>query len=112
MGCEISAELALDVVAAGIRAANPAAAVDRLVHVHGSALAADGHHFDLTGLRSILILGAGKASAPIAAAMEARLGDRLAGGLVVSRREAAGPADEALQRVEISPSRSSGAQPG
>jgi glycerate 2-kinase len=94
-------ELALDVVAAGIRAANPAAAVDRLVHVHGSALAADGHHFDLTRLRSILILGAGKASAPIAAAMEARLGDRLAGGLVVSRREAAGPADEALQRVEI-----------
>jgi glycerate 2-kinase len=93
--------LALDVVAAGIRAANPAAAVDRLVHVQGSALAADGHHFDLSSLRSVLILGAGKASAPIAATMEAKLGDRLAGGLVVSRRDAAGPADQARRRVEI-----------
>ena len=93
--------LALDTVAAGIRAANPAAAVDRLVHVQGSALTADGHHFDLTRVRSILILGAGKASAPIAAAMEAKLGNRLAGGLVVSRREASGPVEEGLRRVEI-----------
>jgi hypothetical protein len=93
--------LALEAVVAGIRAANAAAAVDRMVHVHGSALAADGHHFDLTRLRSVLILGAGKASAPIAAAMEAKLGDRLAGGLVVSRREASGPVAEGLRRVEI-----------
>jgi len=93
--------LALDVVAAGIQAANPGAAVDRLVHVQGSALAAGGHHFDLSRLRSVLILGAGKASAPIAAAMEAKLGDRLAGGLVVSRRDAAGPCGQVLRRVEM-----------
>jgi glycerate-2-kinase len=93
--------VALDVVAAGIQAADPAAAVDRFVQVQGSELAADGHHFDLSRLRSVLILGAGKASAPIAAAMEVMLGDRLAGGLVVSRREAIGPAGEDLHRVEI-----------
>jgi glycerate 2-kinase len=93
--------LALDVVAAGIRAASPAAAVDRFVHVHGGALTANGHHFDLSRLRSVLLLGAGKASVPIATAMEAKLGDRLAGGLVVCRRDAAGPAGEAVRRVEI-----------
>jgi glycerate 2-kinase len=92
--------LTLDVVASGIRTADPAAAVDRLVHVQGNTLAADGHHFDLSRVRSVVVLGAGKASVPIAAALEAKLGDRLAGGVVV-RRRGPGPAGEALRRVEV-----------
>jgi glycerate-2-kinase len=92
--------LALDVVTSGIRAANPAAAVGRLVDVQGKTLIADGHHFDLSRVRSVVILGAGKASVPVAAAVEAKLGDRLAGGVVVCRRGARA-AGEAPRRVEV-----------
>ncbi len=92
--------LALDVAASGIRAANPAAAVDRLVDVQDKTLVADGHRFDLSRVRSVVILGAGKASVSIAAALEAKLGDRVAGGVVV-RRRGTGGTSAAPRRVEI-----------
>ena len=90
-------ELALDVVASGIRAASPAAAVDRLVDVRGSVLHAGGHRFDLDAMRSVRVLGAGKASVSIAGALEAKLGDRISGGLVACRRGAGG----VLRHVEV-----------
>src|SRR5262249_2847498 len=89
--------LVLDVVASGIRAASPAAAVDRLVELRGGMLHAGGHRFDLDAVRSIVVLGAGKASLSIAAALDAKLGDRISGGLVVCRRGAGG----VLRRVEV-----------
>ena len=90
-------KLALDIVASGIRAASPAAAVDRLVEVRGNVLHAGGHRFDLDAVRSVLVLGAGKASLSIVAALEAKLGDRIAGGLVACRRGAGGD----LRHVEV-----------
>ncbi len=90
-------KLALDIVASGIRAASPAAAVDRLVDVRGSVLHARGHRFDLDAMRSVVVLGAGKASLAIVGALEAKLGDRIAGGLVVCRRGAGG----VLRHVEV-----------
>jgi glycerate 2-kinase len=90
-------ELVLDVAAWGIRAASPAAAVDRLVELRGSVLRAGGHCFDLDAVRSVVVLGAGKASLPIVAALDAKLGDRIARGLVVCRRGAGG----ALRHVEV-----------
>ncbi len=95
-----SAELrrvALDVVAAGLRAADPGAAVDRTVEVDGSLLRVAGRTFDLDAAGSIVVLGAGKASLPIAAALEAKLGDRISRGLVVRRAGAPGT----LERIEV-----------
>lgn len=79
----------LDVAAAGLRAADPAAAAERLVRYDGRILSAGGRRYDLDTFRSVVLLGAGKASLPIAAALERKLGDRIGGGLVVRRRGSA-----------------------
>ena len=96
-GLEDLRRVALDVTAAGIRAADPTAAVDRLVVIEDGMLKANGHPFSLHRPGSVVLLGAGKASVAIAAALEAKLGDRLSGGLIVRRRGERGR----LHRVEI-----------
>jgi glycerate 2-kinase len=90
-------QVALEVVAAGLRAADPGRAVDGMVEVDGQYLRVGGRSFDLDAARSVVVLGAGKASLPIAAALERKLGDRLTGGLIVRRSGAPG----LLSRVEI-----------
>jgi glycerate 2-kinase len=87
----------LDVVAAGLRAADPGLATDRLVELDGGLLRAGGRQFDLDKVRSIMLLGAGKASLAIAAALERKLGDRIGGGLIVSHQ----PFKHGLRRVEV-----------
>jgi glycerate-2-kinase len=89
--------IALDVLAAGWRAADPRSALDRLLDVDGSVLRVGGRAFDLAAARSVVVLGAGKASAPIAAAIEGKVGDHISRGLVV--RRAGGPG--ALRHVEL-----------
>jgi glycerate 2-kinase len=87
----------LDVVTAGLRAADPGLAVDRLVEVDGAVLRAGGRRFDLGQIRSVVLLGAGKASLAIAAALERKLGERIDGGLIVSHQ----PVKQELRRVEV-----------
>jgi glycerate 2-kinase len=90
-------QVVLDVVATGLRAADPGHAVDRLVEVDGQFLRVGGRSFDLDAASSVVVLGAGKASLPIAAALERKLGDRLTRGLIVRRAGAPG----SLRRIEI-----------
>jgi len=71
--------------AAALRAVDPAAAVRRHVQRKGSRLLVGRQCFDLDRIRRVWALGAGKAAAPMAGALERILGDRLAGGLVVTR---------------------------
>ena len=71
--------------AAALRAVDPAAAVRRFVKREGSKLLVDRRCFDLDRIRRVWALGAGKAVAPMAMALERILGDRLAGGLAVTR---------------------------
>jgi glycerate 2-kinase len=80
----------LDVLAAGLRAADPGSAVDRLVEVDGPLLRVAGRSFDLDAARSVVLLGAGKASLSIAVALERMLGDRISRGLIVRRSGAPG----------------------
>ena len=75
----------LRLCAAALRAVEPAAAVRKHVRIAGGRCTVDGHSFDLNRVRRIWVLGAGKAAAPMARALEKLLGDRLAGGLVVTR---------------------------
>lgn len=71
------------ILGAGVAAADPAAAIRRVVAREGSTLRAPGWWHDL-GRGRVVVVGAGKASARMAAAVEDLLGDRLDGGVVVT----------------------------
>src|SRR5258708_40211906 len=77
------------------RAAVDAVRADTLVKKgvirHDNVLQAGSHVFDLGGYRRVWVVGAGKASAPMAAVMDEILGDRLTGGLVVTKEGHAQP---------------------
>jgi glycerate 2-kinase len=70
-------------IAAGLRAADPSDAIRRIVSRNGDRLSIGGRLYDLTRYDRVLTVGAGKASARMAQALERILGKRLEGGLVV-----------------------------
>jgi glycerate 2-kinase len=86
----------LDVVEAGLAACDPGDAVERLVALDGASLVVDGVPHDLSTGR-VLVMGAGKATLAIAAALGRILGDRVDGGLVVVPRGHGRP----LGRIEV-----------
>ncbi|MFQ5988432.1 MAG: glycerate kinase [Candidatus Methylomirabilales bacterium] len=67
---------------AALEAANPRTAIHRHLRRDGERLQADGEVYELTG-RRIYVVGAGKASGLMAAAVEEMLGDRISAGVVV-----------------------------
>jgi glycerate 2-kinase len=83
--------VASQVVAAGLAAADPRAGVARLVHRDGRDLVVGSRHYDLDAIEHVYLLGAGKATLPIAQAMGELLGPRLTAGLIVVQRGAARP---------------------
>lgn len=70
-------------IASGLRAADPYRALLRVVAREGSALRVGRRTYDLRRFARVLAVGAGKASARMAQALERILGARLEGGLVV-----------------------------
>ena len=83
------------VLAAALQAVEPGAAVRRYLRREGAALLVDGRPYDLDQFEQVWIVGAGKASAPMAAAAAEILAERLSGGVVVVKegytQEAGGP---------------------
>ena len=75
-------EMALDVLGAALDAVEPGAAVRRALQREGNTLHVRGRVYDLARFRRVWVIGAGKASAPMAAAVEDVLGDRVSGGHV------------------------------
>ncbi len=83
-------EQALAICAAALEAVNPARAVQAHVSLRGEILQIGARPYDLRRYRHILVIGAGKASASMAAALEdipstgsgQVLGDRIAAGAV------------------------------
>ena len=67
---------------AALAAVDPGAAVRRHLRLEGECLCAGPAAYDLRRIRRVLVVGAGKAGAAMAAAVEEILGDRVAGGLV------------------------------
>lgn len=100
-GAGAARTLALRLAGAGLAACDPARAVEQMVRLEGSTLVVAGvpHRLDPDG--KILLLGSGKATLAIAAALERILGDRLNGGAVVVR-DVGGPALKATQVLEAS----------
>ncbi|MBK9714116.1 MAG: DUF4147 domain-containing protein [Kouleothrix sp.] len=70
-----------EVMAAALRAADPAGAVRRALRRDGEAIVVAERRYERVG--RVVVVGAGKAGAPMAYAAAEALGDRLAGGLVV-----------------------------
>jgi hydroxypyruvate reductase len=75
---------AIDIFQAGIAAVEPARAVRSCLRIEGEMLIAGKNRLQLAGGR-VFIVGMGKAAAPMAAAVEEVLGERIARGAVVTR---------------------------
>ncbi|MFN8481488.1 MAG: DUF4147 domain-containing protein [Anaerolineae bacterium] len=75
-------EMALSLAHAALAAVEPAAAVRAHVRREADTLIIDGRRYDMAAFDRVFIVGAGKASAPMAAALADSLGDRLTGGWV------------------------------
>ncbi len=70
---------------AAVRAVDPAEAIRRHLVRDGEHLTIGNERVDLGAVREIVVVGLGKAGAPMAAAVEQILGPRIARGLVVTK---------------------------
>jgi hydroxypyruvate reductase len=80
---EAQRALARDVLAAALAAVAPGAALRRHLRLEGARLFADDDGYDLQQYRRVCVVGAGKASGAMAAALEDLLGDCIDAGLVI-----------------------------
>jgi hydroxypyruvate reductase len=76
----------MDLVHAALEAVDPARVVARHLRLEGKALWVGDRAYDLEAVDRVVVVGAGKASAGMAAAVEASLGNRVANGWVNVRR--------------------------
>ncbi|MFO7697581.1 MAG: glycerate kinase [Anaerolineae bacterium] len=72
----------VDVMQAALQAVDPAEAVRRFVQREDERLLVDGHSYDLSAYRHVYVVGAGKADAAMAQALEGLLGDRISDGII------------------------------
>lgn len=86
---------------AGVQAVAPDTAVNQFCYLEGSQLSVGEHCIDLDNYRSIYIIGAGKATAPMAAAMEDILGHRLTDGVITVKHGHTAPL-KSVKTVEAS----------
>jgi glycerate-2-kinase len=84
-------EQLLDIFNAAIAAVDPYQTVKKALKIEGNRLSAGaGNDYSLDQFDRIVVVGAGKAAAPMARAAEESLGDRITGGLIVVRYGQAG----------------------
>lgn len=88
---------ALRIFKAALRAADPVQAVLRHARREKEILIVDDRRFHLKSFRNIYVIGAGKASARMAEAIERLLGARITGGLINTTHNAGAR----LRRIEI-----------
>lgn len=104
----------LEILEAGLQAADPYEAVHKLVRVDGDRLIVGHEPFeplgspvsgeqvhDLSGPGRVYLFGAGKGVTRVAQALEDILGDRLAGGHIVDKKGAVEVPGSRLARVEV-----------
>jgi len=90
-------EAVLDIIEHALSAAHPYAATLNLVRLDRDILRVGNLRFDLSQRGKIYLLGAGKATFPIAKALEEILGDRISDGVVIVKEGQEGT----LKRVKI-----------
>ncbi|MBW2439544.1 MAG: glycerate kinase [Deltaproteobacteria bacterium] len=74
---------ALEIFQAALKAVDPVEAIFRYLQLTDDVLQVGEHRFALKDYNRILVVGAGKAGAPMARALEELLGDRIADGVIV-----------------------------
>jgi glycerate 2-kinase len=79
------ADAILAVQQAALEAVEPGAAVRRHVRIEGDRLAVAGRTYSLAACDRVWVAGGGKAATPMAEALYRLVGDRLAGGLAVTK---------------------------
>jgi len=84
-------EIALDIVEHALREVNPYTAVKETLELHGNRLQVGEEQFDLHTIKNIYTIGAGKATYPLAAALEDILGDRITDGFIAVKEGQAEP---------------------
>lgn len=87
----------ISILEAALAAVDPYWAVQRALRREDDILHVGAQRYDLNDYERILVLGAGKAAAPMTAAVENALGERVRGGLVVTKTDHGGP----TERVEL-----------
>ncbi len=87
----------LAIMQAALDAIDPYSAVRRVLHREGDILRVGDRPYDLTQFERVWVIGAGKAGAPMALAVEAVLGEWLIGGLVVVKYAHLAP----VKKVEL-----------
>lgn len=87
----------LSIMQAALDAVDPYRAVRAHMSIDAGVLRVGENAYPLDRFRRVLVIGAGKAGAPMARATEDVLGDALAGGLVIVKRGHAAP----TTRIEI-----------
>ncbi|MCD6580740.1 MAG: glycerate kinase [Desulfuromusa sp.] len=73
---------AVDIFQAGLQAVAPGAAIKKFCQLDNEVLSVDGQSYDLNQFNEIFVLGAGKAGASMAKAIEEIIGDRITAGLI------------------------------
>ena len=81
----------VQILNAALAAVNPYTAVKAALHRDGDRLILGERVFDLADFDRVLVMGAGKAGAPMTQAVEEILGDRISTGLVVVKTGHSGP---------------------
>jgi glycerate 2-kinase len=71
---------------AALEAADPIVSIRRHLRVEGNNLYAEDRVYDLANHDNVYVVGAGKATAKMALAVEALLGERIASGIVIVKR--------------------------
>ena len=73
---------AINIFQSGLQAVEPGMAVRKACRREGEHFFIGEHDYDLSQIDNVYVLGAGKASAPMAAAIEEFLGSRIKGGII------------------------------
>ena len=66
----------------GLQAVEPSTAVKRYCKLEDELFSVGNRHYDLSRFKNLFVIGAGKASAPMAQALEDLLGKRITKGLI------------------------------
>ncbi|KPK23911.1 MAG: glycerate kinase [Nitrospira bacterium SG8_3] len=88
---------ALEIFQAALRAVEPVEAILKHVKMEGESLLIGKRRMELSKFDRILVVGAGKADAPMAQAVESLLGERVSDGIIVVKDGHGLP----LQRVKV-----------
>lgn len=78
-------QTAIDIFLAGVESVKPGNLIERYVSIDGDSLQIENLRFDLLTLKNIYVVGAGKASAAMAQAIESILGSRITSGHIVTK---------------------------